>query len=244
MNRLSLNVNKSSYMIFRHKNKTYSKQDLKLGINDIEIKQVSHAKFLGIIVDKGLMWKNHTELVCKKIMKTYGIIRRISSLVNRSCLLTLYYSLIYPYLSYCNIIWASTFPTSLHKLFLLQKKFIRLATTSSHLESSAPLFKQLKILSIFDINVYQICIFMFNCTVNADSFPIVFHNIFMTNSSFHSYPTRQSKNIHCHFSRTTLVQFSIKFRGPTIWNYKPSIITNCSSISLLKSRLKHILLNE
>lgn len=99
----------------------------------------------------------------QKLMKSYGIIRMISSLVNRSCLLTLYYSLIYPYLSYCNIIWASIFPTSLHKLFLLQKKFIRLATTSTQSEPSAPLFMQLKILSIFDINVYQTCIFMFNC---------------------------------------------------------------------------------
>ena len=100
MNKLSLNVNKSNYILFRTKNKTTPKQDSKLQINNTEIKQVSCAKCLGILVDERLSWGNHTEHVCKKIMKSYGIIRRGSSLVNQSCLMTWYHSLIYPYLTF------------------------------------------------------------------------------------------------------------------------------------------------
>lgn len=37
----------------------------------------------------------------------------------------------------------STFPTSLQKILLLQKKFLRLATSSNHFEPSAPLFRKL-----------------------------------------------------------------------------------------------------
>lgn len=66
MNRLSLNINKTNYMVFRHINKNYSKDDSKLFINNIEIQQVSHTKFLGVIVDEALSWKNHVEHVCKK----------------------------------------------------------------------------------------------------------------------------------------------------------------------------------
>lgn len=66
-------------------------------------------------------------------------------MVNHSCLLTLYHSLMYPHISYCNIIWASAYPSSLQKLLLIQKKFIQLATAAHRWESSAPLFKKLNL---------------------------------------------------------------------------------------------------
>lgn len=243
-NRLALNIDKTNYIIFKHLNKKYSSEEAKVFINDTEIQQVTQTKFLGVIVDEALSWKNHIALVSKKIMKSYGIIRRVSSFINRSCLLTLYYSLIYPYLSYCNLVWASTYPSSLHKLLLIQKKFVRLATSSSYLAPSDPLFKQLNILTIRDINIYQICVFMYNCIASNSPFSSVFHDFFIFNSTIHSYLTRQTNHLHCKFSRTSLGQFSIKTRGPIIWNSKPILITNCASVSILKSRLKYLLIHK
>lgn len=99
-------------------------------IESVEMPQVSNTKFPGIIVDESLNWRDQTDCVNRKINKSIGIIRRISHLVTTNCLLTLYYSLIYPYLSYCNIVWASTSPTTLHKTLVLQKHFVRIATRS------------------------------------------------------------------------------------------------------------------
>ena len=243
-NRLSLNINKTNYMIFKHKNKIYSSADSKLFIGDSEIQQVSQTKFLGVIVEESLTWNAHVEWICKKITKSCGIIRRISSLISRQCSMTLYYSLIFPYLSYCNIIWGSTYYSTLQKLYLVQKKFVRLATNSNYLASSAPLFKQLKILSVYEINTFQVCIFVFNCTKNSNSFPEVFHDFFKTISQIHSYSTRQTGHIHSAFSRTTLGQFSIKFRGPSIWNAIPSEIREYTSLPLLKKRLKMLLIDD
>src|SRR6218665_2501554 len=41
-------------------------------------------------------------------------------------LLTLYYSLIYPYIAYCNIIWASNYKSRLYRLKILQKRSVRI----------------------------------------------------------------------------------------------------------------------
>lgn len=133
MNKLSLNVNKSNFILFRNKNKTFPKQDSKLLINNTEIKQVSCTKFLGILVDERLSWGNHIEYVCKKIMKSwYGIIRRVSSLVNQSCLMTLYHSLIYPYLTYCVIVWGASYSSYLNQKLLIQKRFLRMISDSTN----------------------------------------------------------------------------------------------------------------
>ena len=57
--------------------------------------------------------------------------------------LTLYYSMIYPYLQYCNLVLASTYPTNLSTLVLLQKKNLRLANTAGYNAHTNPLFKKM-----------------------------------------------------------------------------------------------------
>lgn len=85
-------------------------------------------KFLGIIVDEHLTWKDHIDYVTLKIIRICGILRRIHFFLNKSTLKLLYYSLIYPCLHYGNIVWANNYPTQLEKLFKLQKKILRIIT--------------------------------------------------------------------------------------------------------------------
>ena len=121
--------------------------------------QVSSTRFLGIIVDQSLSWKEQTDWVSRKINKSIGIIRRVSHLVTPNYLLTLYYSLIYPYLSYCNIVWASTFPSTLYKILVLQKRFVRIATPS-HTSHWLLYFKNYKFL-LFTISIFLKYVFLF-----------------------------------------------------------------------------------
>ena len=64
----------------------------------------------------------------------------------------LYYAFIYPYLSYVNIVWGSKYTTRLVPIRRLQKKIIRIITFSKFKEHTGPLFKELSILPLHDIN--------------------------------------------------------------------------------------------
>lgn len=48
--------------------------------------------------------------------------------------------MVYPYLSYCNISWTSTYPTRLQSIFMTQKKLVRIMTFSNYRESSKHLY--------------------------------------------------------------------------------------------------------
>ena len=133
-------------------------------------------------------------------------------------MLTLYYSLVYPYLTYCNILWASTYPSHLHKLYLIQKRFVRTATYSKSRNPSSPLFAKLKILPIFDINILQTCSFIFKVKYQGYNLPAHFQQYFYKNSMIHSYATRQAEQLHRPRGQTTRGQFSIKYRGVKLWN--------------------------
>ena len=77
--------------------------------NNIEIKRENSIKFLGVIIDENLTWKNHIEVVEDKISKKNGVLYRASHLLDFKNLLKIYSSFIY--ISYANITWASTFKT-------------------------------------------------------------------------------------------------------------------------------------
>src|SRR6218665_829819 len=69
----------------------------------VEILKTSN---LGVYVDQHLTWKEHIKNISNKIAKNVGIIARSSYLLPQTIRIKLYYSLIFPYLTYCNVVWA------------------------------------------------------------------------------------------------------------------------------------------
>lgn len=83
-------------------------KDMSIKLNGLHIKQVTHTKFLGLYIDNEITWNYHINRVSSKIEKMTGIIGKARYFLPRKCLLTLYNTVVYPYLSYCNITWTST----------------------------------------------------------------------------------------------------------------------------------------
>ena len=96
----------------------------------------------------------------------------------------LYYSLIYPYFYYCNIVWASTYKTNLRRLVILQKGIIRIIDKSHFNAHIDPIFKDLCTLKFNDIHLLQLGQFMY---FSKNSFlPPRFNNNFFQSNQFHS----------------------------------------------------------
>jgi len=150
-----------------------------------------HNYFLGIIIDQHLTWKTYIDYITKKIIRTTGLLRRIRFYVNQTHLKMLYNSLIYPYLHYGNIVWANNYPTRLEKLFKLQKKVLRNITFSSYTAPSLPLFTQLNLLNIYQINDFLISSFSFSLSNKV--LPLYFSDFCLENAQVHEYNTRNSK---------------------------------------------------
>ena len=73
--KLSLNIDKTQYVIFRTSNRKLIKPT-KLQINDSAIKQVSSTTFLGVTIDNKLNWAEYINKVEYKISKGVGIINK------------------------------------------------------------------------------------------------------------------------------------------------------------------------
>ena len=98
-NKLTLNVNKTQMLMMSRKK----------NLNP----RVTKAKFLGVIVDQHLNWKDHISVVSLKISKSCGIISRVRNTLDIKSKKMIYYSLVHPYLTYCINVWSSTYRTNL-----------------------------------------------------------------------------------------------------------------------------------
>ena len=107
-------------------------------------------------MDENLNRKSEISHVANKVAKSIGTISRCISFLPKTSLRMLYYSLIYPYFYYCNIVWASTYKTNFLRLVILQKRIIRIINKSHFNAHTDPIFKDLGILKFNDIHLLQL----------------------------------------------------------------------------------------
>ena len=86
------------------------------------IKWTTSVKFLGILLDEHLSWKNHYSVVENNISKNTGSLNEGKNIFSKGGLKTIYFSFVHSYLNYENIAWGSTTRTKLKELATKQRQ--------------------------------------------------------------------------------------------------------------------------
>ena len=72
VNRLSLNIDKTNFVVFHPYNKPITKK-ITLKIYKKAISEKDQVKYLGITIESTFSWRNHIDNVSTKISKTIGL---------------------------------------------------------------------------------------------------------------------------------------------------------------------------
>jgi len=147
----------------------------------------------------------------------------------------LYYSIVYPHLIYCNIMWGCASVTVLQELLFLQKRAIRIINKSSYLAHTSPIFKDLAILKLSDINLYSAVFFIYKCKHNY--LPLVCNQFLTANDIVDdsTYNVRTVNEYLIPFSRTNMRTKCLNVRGPKQWITLPDDVGNATSLSNFKT---------
>ena len=122
-NNLSLNVMKTEFILTGTTQNILKIGDfLAIRMQRHIIKRVYKAKYLGIVIDDKLTWKDHIDHVSLKIKRNLGIMKRVRNDIPKESLTALYRTMVEPYLGYCNNIWEECSATLTGKLQALQNR--------------------------------------------------------------------------------------------------------------------------
>ena len=106
-------MNKMNLLLFDYRKRANTVLEINIGGTIIKSKE--NTKFLGVIVDNKLQWKDHYEQLKAKINRSYSLLCKSKNLLNIHGMKVLYYAQIYSHLSYCIVLWGSMLSTELHR---------------------------------------------------------------------------------------------------------------------------------
>ena len=147
----------------------------------------------------------------------------------------MYYTLVYPYLTYRIILSEATSKTDLTKLFVIPKKIVCSILKRNYWEHSHPLFMCLKLIKLNDVYELEIGIVLYNYVHR--SLPHYLSDIFTFTHDIHIHETRQASHIRPFTSLTVK-----SYVGPFIWNRIPFAIQQ-KNIKGFAVSLKAIIVN-
>ena len=84
--------------------------------NNNYVSQVNSQKHLGIILDVKLTFEEHLKNVFNKTNKTIGLLRKLSNLLPRQALITIYKAFVRPHLDYGDVLYGQAFDNSFHPI--------------------------------------------------------------------------------------------------------------------------------
>ncbi len=210
-------------------------------MNEQAIDRVYVTKFLGVLIDSKLNWKQHIDRTRNKLAKCTALLYKASDVFDSNTVYMLYCSLFLPYLNYCVEIWGNTYVSNINKIMVIQKRAIRIVHYANRYTHSNPLFSRCKTIKLYDIIRYKTGIFMYeayhsNLPTNLQTYFTLVHE-----NSDHN--TRQRDNFRVTFARTTLRKSSLIWQGVFIWNSLEENLKKSKTLASFKKQYKLTLLN-
>ena len=215
-NKLTLNLQKTYYMIFHRARFKLQSTTIDLQMGDCNLNKANNLKYLGVIIDDTISWVHHITYIKNKISKGIGIMSKASKYLKRKSLLTLYYSYIYPYMIYCIEAWGNASNCHLDQLYIIQKKVIRLISFTNYDISSAVTFKNLEILPLNKLVYNRIGIMMYKYSNNL--LPPAINDLYVSNNDVHKYSTRQKHLLYVNKSNINVYAKSFGNISVRVWN--------------------------
>ena len=224
-------------MVFNHARKRRGNKETRITLSGKPIENVTEQKFLGVIFDNKLSWKPHINSVISKLNSCLGVVRGARSYLNKSALMSIYYSLMQSRMQYCCSTWGSWEmhgnQSILSKLQAVCNKFFRAIYYLDNKDSVSKLLKENEVLrmnQIYDLEVGKV---MHRASTNV--LPESLKDVF--------YQTRRG-NFPIRYSANVTMMKNISHAGPRIWNRLSDDCKKAASSDEFKTKTKAFLLNN
>ena len=152
-NKQTLNVEKSSYLLYHNQKQLVS--NFKIELNGVEIPRVNHAKLLTVWLDDKLSWDIHVNKLVNKLKCSVGMLQCSKNLQSIKAKKLLYFGQIHSNLSYSICIWGTMLQNGLaQKLGKIQHNAVKLIDPTSKVEC---LYQKHRILKFDDMVKVEQC---------------------------------------------------------------------------------------
>ena len=228
-NSLLLNYSKTETVLFGTRQKLEKAAHFSLTLHQKTIKRVSTFKYLGVLLDEQLSWKEHTEVVSKKVCKRLGLLSRIRACLTIEASKCVYNSIVQPLFDYADTAWGELSIGCSQELQRLQNRAARIVVKRNTSKNTFGLLNWVNLNSRRNIHK---CILVYKCINNM--VPEYLCSYFLRNSNFHNYNTRRRHDLHIPKPNRNLGKRTFRYSATVCFNTLPDQIKACTSLNIFK----------
>ena len=218
-NKLTLNISKTSYVIFKPKRMSNIEIPDTISYQDIKIHRETQVKYLGLTIDEHMCWDKHTNEICTKLKSFFPLFYNIQQYLDMEHIKTIFYSMIYSRLKYGSIVTGLTSDENINKLQTLHNKLLKVLSHKNYRYSTNKLHNELSILKVKDMVQQEILSFTHSYV--HDNLPKVFKNFFNHRHEVSEMITEPRKRrFHLPIFKTDIGASTVTAVGSKIFNEK------------------------
>ena len=241
-NKLTVNLTKTCYTIFKSKTKRTPDYLTNIKIGEIIIKRVKSAKYLGVILDENLDWKDHISEMNTSLIKIGNSFKIIRHQIPEHSKTLLYNAYIYSKIQYGIEVYGKAAASTIKKVQTQQNRAIKILYSKDYYTPTKILHKDLGIILVVD--TYKLAILKFVFRHQNNLLPHIFENFFTENTSIHYHNTRKSKGLHVHHPNNKYGKDRTTYQGTLMWNSVSKNIRELKSIKTFNYKIKQTFLRS
>jgi hypothetical protein len=169
---------------------------------------VNPTKFLGIIIDSSLTWREHTEYINSKLNSLGYMVHSLRPVLGLKIITQIYFSYVHSVLNYGTIFWVTS--SYSRSIFIAQKRIVRCMMKAKPKDSCRELFKKLGILTLYSQYIFSTLTFV-----------VKHKDLFKVNTEVHEINTRHKLDFHVPSIRLTRIKKGLYYSGITLFNALP-----------------------
>lgn len=228
-NNLKLNIEKTDLLKFS------LKKELPLVINygNQMLTSSEYTRFLGIVIDPQLNWRQHVQYLASKISSYTYALRVITKSINRAAAIASYYAYVDSRIKYGIIFWGNSVEAS--RIFRLQKTCIRSIFHLKRTDTCSILFKENHILTVP-------CLYILECACFVKK---NYDELIARYEPEHLYSTRDQTNSILRLPQTSYsqVQKNVVTQLIKLYNHLPSDYKDLP-FKPFKNKIQNVLISE
>ena len=235
-NKLSLNISKSNFLLFKNKNNAGT-QSINIGISGQKIAQKQTVKYLGLKIDEKLSWDKHISHVSIKVAQGTGIIYKLRHVLSPKSIQNIYSCFTQSHVQYCISLWGFCNSPSLTKLKHSLKKCVKVMNPKNNIEVNQMLMN--KLLNLDQLLILDTCKIAY--AYYHGTLPINLNHLFHLNRLNHSHNNRKFATFNVPHSSS---YNKISHIGSLNWNKYCLDLIRINCKNLFFQKIKSKLLNE
>lgn len=233
---LKINIEKTKFMILHDQRTKNVRGQCNLLVNNQKIAEVKTTKYLGVIIDDNLTFKENAIQTIKKVASKINVISRLGNSVTPYTKCTIYKSITAPHYDYCSTVMINYTQNHIDILQKLQNRAMRIILGVNKYTRIDLMLDTLGWMSIRQRLKYNTLVLVHKM-INKLT-PMYLQKHIKRNGEMNNYYTRNGSMLKINYTRTHTAEKTITYKGFQWYNELPYAIRSEKTLERFKSSVK------